>query len=82
MIRITIAPRLNSLKVEKDGFVDFLKLAFAQKRKTLANNLRQRYLAPNIAKALENAGIRKDARAEQLSLEKMAAVYRIIRQSP
>ena len=82
VLRVTIAPRLHSLKVEKDGFVDFLKLVFAQKRKTLANNLRQRYPAPNIVKALEKISIRKDARAEQLSLEKMAAVYRIIRPSP
>ena len=82
VLRVTIAPRLHSLKVEKDGFVDFLKLVFAQKRKTLANNLRQRYPEAAIAKALANAGLRRDARAEQLSLEKMAAVYRIIRPSP
>jgi len=82
VLRVTIAPRLHSLKVEKDGFVDFLKLVFAQKRKTLANNLRQRYAEAAIAKALANAGLRRDSRAEQLSLEKMAAVYRIIRQSP
>ena len=82
VLRVTIAPRLHSLKVEKDGFVDFLKLVFAQKRKTLANNLRQRYAEAPIAKALANAGLRRDSRAEQLSLEKMAAVYRIIRQSP
>ena len=82
VLRVTIAPRLHSLKVEKDGFVDFLKLVFAQKRKTLANNLRQRYPAPNIVKALEKVSIRKDARAEQLSLEKMAAVYRLTRPSP
>ena len=82
VLRVTIAPRLHSLKVEKDGFVDFLKLVFAQKRKTLANNLRQRYAEAPIAKALANVGLRRDSRAEQLSLEKMAAVYRIIRQSP
>ena len=82
VLRLTIAPRLHSLKVEKDGFVDFLKLVFAQKRKTLANNLRQRYAEAPIAKALANVGLRRDSRAEQLSLEKMAAVYRIIRQSP
>ena len=82
VLRVTIAPRLHSLKVEKDGFVDFLKLVFAQKRKTLANNLRQRYPEAAIAKALANAGLRRDSRAEELSLEKMAAVYRIIRQSP
>ena len=82
VLRVTIAPRLHSLKVEKDGFVDFLKLVFAQKRKTLANNLRQRYAEAALTKALANAGLRRDSRAEQLSLEKMAAVYRIIRQSP
>src|SRR5438270_9959619 len=81
VLRVTIAPRLHSLKVEKDGFVDFLKLVFAQKRKILANNLRQRYPEAAVAKALANAALRRDSRAEQLSLEKMAAVYRIIRQS-
>ena len=82
VLRITIAPRLDSLRIDKDGFVNFLKLAFAQKRKTLANNLRQRHAESNVAKALEKAGVRKDARAEQLSLEKMAAMYRAIRPSP
>src|ERR1700689_1319675 len=44
-LRLTIAPRLNELGLDgeaatKDGFIDFLKLSFGQKRKTLWNNLK------------------------------------------
>ncbi len=40
VIRLTMAPRLEELHVEEAPFIAFLKAAFAQKRKTLANNLR------------------------------------------
>jgi len=43
VLRLTMAPRLAELQVDEQPFIEFLKLAFAQKRKTLANNLRIRY---------------------------------------
>jgi len=81
VLRLTMAPRLEELKVDAKPFVEILKLAFAQKRKTLANNLKGPYEAKAIASALKAAGARSDVRAEALSLETMAAIYRALRQA-
>lgn len=78
VLRLTMAPRLDELKVEEEPFIAFLKLAFAQKRKTLANNLRGSYDAGAVRAALKSAGVRADVRAEALSLEKTAAVFRAL----
>jgi 16S rRNA (adenine1518-N6/adenine1519-N6)-dimethyltransferase len=79
VIRLTMAPRLQELQVEEEPFIAFLKLAFAQKRKTLANNLCGQYDAAAIRAALKSAGVRSDVRAEALSEEKTAAVFRALR---
>ncbi|HLI64229.1 MAG TPA: 16S rRNA (adenine(1518)-N(6)/adenine(1519)-N(6))-dimethyltransferase RsmA [Terriglobales bacterium] len=81
VIRLTIAPRLEELQVEKQPFLTFLKLAFVQKRKTLANNLRGHYQADAIHAALKVAGLRADVRAEAMSLGKAAAVFRALQPS-
>jgi 16S rRNA (adenine1518-N6/adenine1519-N6)-dimethyltransferase len=80
-IRLTMAPRLQELQVEEGPFIAFLKLAFAQKRKTLANNLRGQYDAAAIRAALKSAGVRSDVRAEAMSLEKTATVFRALREA-
>jgi len=77
-IRLTMAPRLQELQVEDEPFIAFLKLAFAQKRKTLANNLRVRYDGAAIGAAFKAVGVRADVRAEAMSLEKSAAVFRAL----
>ena len=54
--------------------------AFAQKRKTLANNLRAAGIAPeSIQLALSRAEIGAQARAEELSLEDLATLYKALR---
>ena len=78
VIRLTMAPRLEDLQVEEEPFIAFLKLAFAQKRKTLANNLRGQYDGAAIRGAFKAAGVRADVRAEAMSLEKTAAVFRAL----
>jgi len=80
-IRLTMAPRLQELQVEEGPFIAFLRLAFAQKRKTLANNLRDQYDATAVRAALKSAGLRSDVRAEAMSLEKTAAVFRALREA-
>ena len=80
-IRLTMAPRLQELQVEEAPFIAFLKLAFAQKRKTLMNNLREKFEDVAIRAALKSAGTRADVRAEALSLEKTAAVFRALPQA-
>ena len=80
-LRLTMAPRLQELQVEEAPFIAFLKLAFAHKRKTLLNNLRGQYNDVAIRAALKSAGLRADVRAEAMSLEKTAAVFRALRQA-
>ena len=79
VLRLTMAPRLAELQVDEQPFIEFLKLAFAQKRKTLANNLRIRYDDKAIRAALKPEGLRSDIRAEAVSLEKTAAIFRALR---
>lgn len=81
VIRLTMEPRLQELNVEEGPFIAFLKTAFAQKRKTLANNLRPQYDAAAIRAALKSAGLRADVRAEAVSLEKTAAVFRALQEA-
>ena len=76
VLRLTMAPRAGELGVEPEPFVAFLKLAFAQKRKTLANNLKGQYPDGSVKPALKAAGLRADVRAEAVPLEKMASLFR------
>ena len=76
VVRLTMSPQLESLRVEERGFINFLKLSFSQKRKTLWNNLRNNYSEDALREALREAGVKPVARAETLPLEKSAAIYR------
>lgn len=78
VLRLKVAPQFEKLQVSADGFIDFLKLSFGQKRKTLVNNLKERYEASAIQAAMKKANVREDARAEALPLERAAAIYRIL----
>lgn len=81
VVRLTMAPRLEELQVEEGPFIAFLKIAFAQKRKTLLNNLRGAYDDAAVRAALKSAGLRSDVRAEAIPLEKSAAVFRALQQA-
>jgi len=61
-----------------EEFLDFVKSCFAQKRKTLSNNLRQAAQPQQIRELLKGLQLREDARAEQLSVAQFAAIYRAI----
>lgn len=77
VFRWRFAPRFAELDVEPEGFLRFVRQAFAQKRKTLANNLRAAGIpSENAAAAMARAGIESQARAETLSLEKLAGLFR------
>ncbi len=79
VLRMTFAPRFEELGVDAIGFDRFLHQCFAQKRKTLANNLRATGHEPEaIRSALDGAGISPQARAEATSLEAMAALYKLL----
>ena len=76
MLRLRIVPRFEELGVQPKEFIEFLKIAFAMKRKTLLNNLKSRYSEEQVRAALKQAGVRADVRAEALSLENTANVFR------
>ena len=78
VIRLTIAPKLGKLRVPETEFINFLKLSFAQKRKTLWNNLKPQYPEDLLREALDKAGVNPQLRAEALSLEKSAALFRAL----
>jgi len=79
VLRLTIEPQQERLGVEGSGFIDFLRLSFGQKRKTLWNNLKVKYEGAALKRALAEANVKGTARAETLSLEESAAVYRALR---
>jgi 16S rRNA (adenine1518-N6/adenine1519-N6)-dimethyltransferase len=76
VFRWRFAPRFEELGVDEAGFLRFVRTAFAQKRKTLANNLRAAGHGPlAIQAALSGASVPAQARAEALSLEQMAQLW-------
>lgn len=79
VLRLTMAPRFQELGVEPEGFVAFLRAGFAQKRKMLGKNLRNAgYAAEAVTKALAAGGVPAAARAEEVDLERMAAVWKTL----
>jgi 16S rRNA (adenine1518-N6/adenine1519-N6)-dimethyltransferase len=76
VLRLTFEPRYQRLGVDPAEFVEFLKKSFAQKRKTLANNLRFAGFSPDaIAAALKETQIPTGIRAEALPLEAAAKLF-------
>ena len=67
---------VNLGDLSKEHLLDFVKVCFAQKRKTLVNNLKSYGKADVIRTALEKCGLRADARAEQLSVGQFVGLWR------
>lgn len=77
VFRWRFAPRFDELGVSRDPFIHFLGRAFALKRKTLANNLRAAGVEAEIVnRVLASCEINPKARAEELSVEVLARVFR------
>jgi 16S rRNA (adenine1518-N6/adenine1519-N6)-dimethyltransferase len=58
-------------QIDEDAFLEFVKVCFSQKRKTLKSRVK-----PELAReALANLKLRADARAEQLSVANLAAIF-------
>jgi 16S rRNA (adenine1518-N6/adenine1519-N6)-dimethyltransferase len=66
---------------DEAAFVEFLKKCFSQKRKTLRNNLRAVARNGPAERLLDECGIRRDARAEQLGLVEMARLFARVQES-
>jgi 16S rRNA (adenine1518-N6/adenine1519-N6)-dimethyltransferase len=61
-----------------EAFLGFVGVCFRHKRKTLFNNLRDSYPAEQLRATLGQVGLAAKARAEELSLEKLADLYRTL----
>src|SRR5712692_3383096 len=58
--------------------LDFVKLCFSQKRKTLVNNLRSLAKPDRVREALATLNLRPDSRAEQLPVAQLAALQALL----
>ena len=59
-------------------FLDFVKVCFSQKRKTLVNNLRTLAKPDGTRAALASLNLRPDSRAEQLTVAQFAALHALL----
>jgi 16S rRNA (adenine1518-N6/adenine1519-N6)-dimethyltransferase len=65
----------NSSRDVETRFLDFVKLCFSKKRKTLVNNLRTLAKPDRAREVLASLNLRPDARAEQLPVAQLAALH-------
>jgi len=80
LVSLRLPGERAKLNVEDEAaFLEFVKACFAQKRKTLANNLRGICEPARTHEILNSLKLREDARAEQLSVEELAAVFRAVK---
>ena len=82
VIRLDFAPRFAELRVDPEGFNRFLRAGFAQKRKTLANNLRSAGFSAAQLQSAWPHDLPAQIRAEAVSLESMAELYRSLGSYP
>ncbi|MFZ3332578.1 MAG: 16S rRNA (adenine(1518)-N(6)/adenine(1519)-N(6))-dimethyltransferase RsmA [Candidatus Acidiferrales bacterium] len=76
LVSMTLPGERAHLNVaDEKRFLEFVQACFAQKRKTLRNNLLQIADDKEIHEALAAANARPDARAEQLTLAQFAALF-------
>lgn len=61
---------------EEAAFLEFVQRCFRQKRRTLRNNLRPLSSGAQIESALQECGLRNDARAEQLTVSQFAQIFK------
>ena len=79
VVRWRFAPRFAELGVEEATFFRFVRQVFAQKRKTLANNLRAAgYTPASLHAAMAKASIEPLARAEALPVETLANLWKAL----
>jgi 16S rRNA (adenine1518-N6/adenine1519-N6)-dimethyltransferase len=80
VVRMEFAPQWEALGISAGPFSSFLRECFAQKRKTLQNNLRAAgYIAAAVTAALEASAQAAAVRAEELSPAQLAGLFHALR---
>jgi 16S rRNA (adenine1518-N6/adenine1519-N6)-dimethyltransferase len=78
VLRLDFAPRFAELGIDFEGFNRFLRASFAQKRKTLANNLRAAGYSSARLFELWPSGLAPQVRSEAVGLDDMAKLYSLL----
>ncbi|MCC6278840.1 MAG: ribosomal RNA small subunit methyltransferase A [Oligoflexia bacterium] len=73
---ITLKQKTSTLA--RQGYVEFVKQAFSQRRKKLNSNLKNSYPKAKIDEAFEKLGLSDSARAQELSPTQFEEFYRLI----
>lgn len=76
VVRLEFASRFTELGVEPETFNKFLRASFAQKRKTLSNNLRNAGYTPTQLAEAWPQDLAPQVRSEAVPLEQMATLFR------
>ena len=77
LVRMAVAPQRQALGIRDEAeFWKWMRAAFAQKRKTLANNWKGLCDPERLRAAMQEHSIDVRARAEALSLTQLAALFR------
>jgi 16S rRNA (adenine1518-N6/adenine1519-N6)-dimethyltransferase len=74
--------QVHSSRDADSRFMDFVKLCFSQKRKTLVNNLRSLAKPDRTREALASLNLRPDSRAEQLPVAQLTALHSLLSALP
>ncbi len=79
LVRLTPPGRNRDLQVRSEKqFLKFVGLCFRQKRKTLLNNLRQRYGVEGVMTALELSHLTNKIRGEELSIDELVHLFELL----
>jgi 16S rRNA (adenine1518-N6/adenine1519-N6)-dimethyltransferase len=81
LVRMRMAGERRAITMDREKpFLAFVQAAFAQKRKTVLNNLRAFLPAAEAARALREAGIPLRARAEELTIAQLVELFQRVRE--
>jgi 16S rRNA (adenine1518-N6/adenine1519-N6)-dimethyltransferase len=81
LVRMNVARQREALGIQDEpAFWNWMRAAFAQKRKTLVNNWKGLSSVETVCAALEQMGVSLKTRAEALSLEQLAGLYLVLGQ--
>jgi len=79
VVRLHFTPQHRQLGIDPAAFTHFLRHCFAQKRKTLGNNLRAAAYPPDrLEAAFQTSGVRKESRAEAISIDRLSKLFRAL----
>jgi 16S rRNA (adenine1518-N6/adenine1519-N6)-dimethyltransferase len=62
----------------ESGFLEFVKTCFGRKRKSVLNNLSRHYPRTQLEKTLQSMALEPHTRAEQMSIEQLFQLYRLL----